>query len=83
MDGTDSYHSILRFPFTLHSGNCPVAGHHACPVSNTGQIPGLVERFAGVGIARQCVLVPPEVNPYPLITPVIISEVLFLFAPQV
>ena len=29
---------------------------HACPVSNTGQIPGLVERSAGASIARQTIL---------------------------
>ncbi|MFM8189884.1 MAG: hypothetical protein ACKN85_15495, partial [Pirellula sp.] len=69
--------------WTMGSVLCDAVGRHACPVSNTGQIPGLVERFAGVGIASQCILVPPEVNPYPLTTPVIVSEVLFLVASQV
>jgi hypothetical protein len=35
---------------------CDAVGRHACPVSNTGQIPGLVERSAGAGIARQTIL---------------------------
>ncbi len=42
--------------WTMGSVLCDAVGRHACPVSNTGQIPGLVERSAGAGIAPQTIL---------------------------